>query len=74
MNYILFILLSIYCYVDAYQTGLLINLGAKEINPWLNFLINNFGLYIGIYGFKTLALTFLLMVIIIKDEKWAKIE
>ena len=44
ITWLLFLIAFIYNILDAYQTKLLLNLGAKELNPIVNFFITVYGI------------------------------
>lgn len=52
INYLLYTVLSFYCIVDAYQTKLLLDLGAYEVNPLLSYLVEISGTWTVILGVK----------------------
>lgn len=51
--WLLYIVVVVYNYLDAYQTGLLIRLRCMEANPIAAYFIEQFGVNIGLYGPKT---------------------
>jgi len=58
---IVFVLFIIVYFIDAYQTQLLLNIGAEEVNPFLNYCINEFG-YNSVYVIKTTMIFFLAII------------
>ena len=74
MKRILFILLVIYNLVDAYQTWLLLSVGFYEWNPIVGFMINKFGFWCGIIGFKFSCLAVFGYIIMLHHNKLFKKE
>lgn len=69
INWLLFIVIVIYNILDSWQTVLLLRLGAKEMNPMIQFSIDFFGSYAGIYIAKAFPLTLLAIGIYLHQNK-----
>lgn len=54
--WLLYIALFFYCVVDAYQTKLLLELGAYEMNPFLRWLMDVTGTWLSMLFFKLFLL------------------
>jgi len=55
----IFFVLCLYCFVDIYQTKMLFDLGAYELNPFLKWLMDVTGTWWSILIFKYIVLVFL---------------
>jgi hypothetical protein len=62
----LYITLFFYCIVDGYQTKLLLDLGAYELNPWLLWLMNITGTWVSMLLFKAFLLIGLGVLLFVK--------
>lgn len=61
-----------YSMVDAIQTKMLLDLGASEANPLLNWLIVNTGTVYSIFAVKLFWLGSLFILLIFKTKEGAK--
>lgn len=61
-----------YSMVDAIQTKMLLDLGASEVNPLLNWLIVNTGTVYSIFVVKVFWLGSLLILLIFKTKEGVK--
>ena len=57
--WVIYFVLCFYCMIDAYQTKMLFDLGAYELNPFLAWLMGITGTWLSILAFKYAALVFL---------------
>ena len=62
----LYITLFFYCIVDAYQTKILLDLGAYEFNPWLRWLMDVTGTWLSMLTVKVFILISLGVLLVTK--------
>jgi len=63
VKWFLYLVIVIYSLLDAYQTKLLISLGATEVNPLLAWLIQEAGTVDIVFVFKIFWLALLMFVL-----------
>lgn len=69
LNYGLFALMTVYALLDNWHTLLLIRTGLiKEVNPYMNFLITNYGIW-AMYAAKLIPITILFVLIILLHKQ-----
>lgn len=66
---LLFCLVVVFSFLDAYQTSLLLRFGCYEANPIMAYFIDKFGLEIGLYIPKAITLTVLVLLLVMYQNK-----
>lgn len=65
--WLLYATIVFYSIVDAVQTKMLLNMGATELNPVLNYFIDGSGSVYAIFVFKAYWLIMLLVLLVFKS-------
>ena len=69
MKTTLFILLLIFNALDVWQTHLLLEVGLEEWNPIVECMIQKFGFFYGVIGFKAFWLVFLGVLLVMRHAQ-----
>ncbi len=69
IQWLLYVALSIYCLLDAYQTKLLLDLGAYEMNPMLAWIMEASGTWLSMLFVKIILLITLGFLLLMQNYK-----
>ena len=69
LMWLFYVVIVFYSMVDAIQTKMLLDLGATELNPILDYLLVETGTVYSIFAVKFFWLNFLLILLIIKTKE-----
>ena len=67
--WLLYVTIVFYSIVDAVQTKMLLDMGATELNPVLNYFIDSSGSVYAIFAFKAFWLILMFVLLVIKSNK-----